>query len=206
MTSTLVLTKPSSEQIKEWWRWAASFADSNSPFRSGIGRDFDNVRQPRYDFFCLACTAGNGGRDRTQRSLRGAMQKGVPVLVPVFVGTSHQRVSTGASVAPAGLIDEARKEVGTLDSDGNPSGPAVVLNIDGVPYSAFYVEQDINDVVFVRDNSFGLSEGRYYLATAGYWILITPPFRKIIFGGRGGRISNSNSDAFETEVTYDITP
>jgi hypothetical protein len=199
------ITAPTSEQIATWWRWGAGLSDEDGPFRKDLGDKFDSIPQPQPDrFICLSCTAGNGGVDTTKRPLRGAMLKGVPVLVPVFIGCGYVKISEQTTDGSAGLTNEARREVGTIDFNGNPSAPVVVLNIDDDPYSAFYVEQDLDSVTFVRGNSFGLPEGKYYLATAGYWAVISPPFRKIIFGGKGGRISPTNSMAFETQVTFEL--
>jgi hypothetical protein len=101
-------------------------------------------------------------------------------------------------------MDRARKEVGTVDSNNNPSGPQVILNINGNPYSAVYVEQDVGSVTFVPDNSFDIPKGNQYLVTAGFWALITTPFRKLVFGGKGGRLSATNATPFETQVTYEL--
>jgi len=194
--------QPSSAEIEAWWEWATAFSDTNSPFKIGIGSQFDQVPQPRFaSVFCLTCTAGHGGRDTTKRSLNAAIQSGLPILVPVLISCDYNLV--GSQKDNSALLNGALKSLGTLDSNGKSTEPEVFFMVDNTPETPFYVQQEINGITFAPNNLFEVPPGTYDLVSAGYWGMISPPVKKIEFGGKGGIINKTDSNPFETYVIYE---
>jgi hypothetical protein len=196
--------QPTNAEIAAWWKWAAAFSDVNSPFQIGIGNEFDRVPQPNFaSVICLTCTAGHGGRDTTKRSLNAAIQSGFPILVPVLISCDYSLV--GSHKDSSSLLNGALKSLGTIDSSGNSTEPEVIFMVDDQPETPFFIQQEIDGITFAPNNLFEVPAGNYDLVTAGNWGMISPPVKKIEFGGKGGVISKADSNPFETYVIYEAS-
>jgi hypothetical protein len=188
------------QDTEDWWRWAFSIKEpptGNTPFRIGGGL-FLNRSQTR-PLLCLACTAASGGRDLLPRKITGNFFGKPSALVAVFV-------ATGLSDKPdenyQSLLQKAKREL-----YGEPAeAPELLLFLDDQQVNVdekFYLESPAPFDVDVADpNSFEDRPGARKAVSVGYWIKVTAPIRIMRFGGRGGQISDSNKEKFETEVTY----
>ena len=149
--SNTSIRQPSSKEIEEWWRWAASFADANGPFQTGIGSKFDLVPQPSFvNFFCLTCTL-----DMVVVILINVLyaKHCVEGFQSCTVFYRLQQVKVGSAKDSHVFANAPRRDIGKLDSNDKPSEPEVNFTVDGKPETPFYVEQEINAVVFAQDNT-----------------------------------------------------
>lgn len=199
--NTVTIAQPATVQdTEDWWRWAFSIKEpptGNTPFRIGGGAYLN--RSQTKPLLCLACTAASGGRDLLPRKLTANFFGKPSALIAVFVATG---LSDDPNENYQSLLQKAKREL-----YGEPEeAPELQLFLDDQQVNVdnkFYLESPKPfDVDVANPNSFEDPPGARKAVSVGYWVKVTAPIRIMRFGGRGGQISDSNKEKFETEVTY----
>jgi hypothetical protein len=188
------------QETEDWWRWALSIKEpptGNTPFKIGGGIYLN--RSQTKPVLCLACTAATGGRDLFPRKITANFFGKPSALIAVFVATG---ISDNPNENYQSLLQKAKREL-----YGEPEGALELqLFLDDQKIDVdkkFYLESPAPFDVDVADpNSFEAPTGSRKAVSVGYWVKVTAPIRIMRFGGRGGQISDSNKEKFETEVTY----
>jgi hypothetical protein len=189
--------QPSSSEVDSWWRFALKFKrGTNSPFKNGIGAQFESVSNPHQpgNLYCLTCTAGNGGNDAQPRKINRNTIGGKDVFVPVFVSIGKTPNDADGDLGGSGsqtLIFELE------DNSGQVQHP-----------NTFKVDSQVN-VNVSPDNEFDLPAGSQTVHTRNICAIIPSNeignIKKITFGGKGGRINPQSSTPFNTKVIFEIT-
>lgn len=192
---SVVPSKPTPQQIFQWWNWALSIPDRPSSPHPGKGGNIDQ-NQP-VDFFCHVCTFGTG-RDLNRKYNVGNNAK-KPILVPVL--TSEASKAENPGLDDAQLLNKAKNDL------QNPR--ILFLAVDDAyvltPQNAqqFYVESDAGDVTPVAENVLGLPNERTRMRCIGYFVLLSnfgPGKHDITFGGSAGPAN----DRIETLIRYEV--
>lgn len=210
--SAITIDQPTTNEIKEWWRWLLNIDQVNTPLNGGNNVTINN---PQSLWEC-ACTGGmnrNGGRDNNVRDLPiNDFQKGILIAVLTRVSCKEELV-TAANPNPTDddARNNARAQVVSPDNlfciiNGTYNVAPLPTEENLIESGLFLANVPPNNILDGPPNLRVAQQNNLRFYSSGYWIklYLTPGIYTVNFGGRIDGRGHRND--FDTNVMYLLHP